>query len=41
VRAQRDVISRQQLELARLERESPGITQVRWTADGGVLLDDY
>lgn len=41
VRAQQDVISRQHLELARLERESPGITHVRWTEDGGVLMDDY
>jgi response regulator RpfG family c-di-GMP phosphodiesterase len=41
VRAQRDVITRQQLELERLERETPGITKVRWTEDGGVLLEDY
>jgi len=34
------VISRQQLELDRLEAESPGITQVRWSEDGGVLLQD-
>jgi response regulator RpfG family c-di-GMP phosphodiesterase len=40
VRAQRDVILRQKLELERLERESPGITQVRWTEDGGVLLEE-
>jgi two-component system probable response regulator PhcQ len=40
VRCQRGVISRQQLELARLESESPGITRVRWTEDGGVLLED-
>jgi hypothetical protein len=40
VRSQRDVILRQKLELARLERESPGITKVRWTEDGGVLLED-
>ena len=40
VRRQRGVISKQQLELARLERESPGITQVRWTEDGGVLLEE-
>lgn len=40
VRAQRDVIVRQTLELERLERESPGITKVRWTEDGGVLLED-
>jgi two-component system probable response regulator PhcQ len=40
VRAQRSVITRQQVELERLERESPGITKVRWTEDGGVLLED-
>jgi DNA-binding NtrC family response regulator len=40
VRCQRGIISRQQVELARLERESPGITRVRWTEDGGVLLED-
>ena len=40
VRAQRDVILRQKLELERLERESPGITRVRWTEDGGVLLEE-
>jgi len=40
VRSQRGVISRQQLELERLEMESPGITQVRWSEDGGVLLQD-
>jgi response regulator RpfG family c-di-GMP phosphodiesterase len=40
VRSQRGVISRQQLELGRLEMESPGITQVRWTEDGGVMLQD-
>jgi len=40
LRAQRNVISRQQLELERLERESPGITRVRWTDDGGVLLEE-
>jgi response regulator RpfG family c-di-GMP phosphodiesterase len=38
VRQQRDSISRQQAELARLELESPGITHVRWSEDGGVLL---
>ena len=40
VRAQRDVILRQKLEIDRLERESPGITKVRWTEDGGVLLEE-
>jgi response regulator RpfG family c-di-GMP phosphodiesterase len=40
VRTQRGVISRQQLELERLERETPGITHVRWSDDGGVMLQD-
>lgn len=40
VRCQRGIVSRQQLELARLEAEAPGITRVRWTEDGGVLLED-
>ncbi|MGH8850245.1 MAG: response regulator [Casimicrobiaceae bacterium] len=40
VRCQRGLISRQQLELARLEAESPGITRVRWAEDGGVLLEE-
>jgi DNA-binding NtrC family response regulator len=40
VRAQRGIISRQQAELERLEAETPGITRVRWSEDGGVLLED-
>jgi two-component system probable response regulator PhcQ len=40
VRCKQGIITRQQLELARLEAESPGITRVRWTEDGGVLLED-
>jgi two-component system probable response regulator PhcQ len=40
VRCQQGVISRQQLELARLESESPGITRVRWSEDGGILLEE-
>jgi DNA-binding NtrC family response regulator len=40
VRRQHGIISRQQVELARLEAESPGITRVRWSEDGGVLLED-
>lgn len=40
VRCQRGIVSQQQIELARLEAESPGITRVRWTEDGGVLLED-
>ena len=37
VRLQRGVISRQQVELERLEAESPGITRVRWSEDGGTF----
>ncbi len=40
VRAQQGVITRQKHELARLEAECPGITHVRWSEDGGVLLED-
>ena len=39
VREQQGVIARQQHELARLETECPGITHVRWSEDGGVLLE--
>jgi len=40
VRRQRGVISDQQQELHRLELETPGITRVRWTDDGGVMLEE-
>ncbi len=40
VRAQGGVIARQAHELARLEVECPGITHVRWSEDGGVLLEN-
>lgn len=39
VRAQRGVISRQELALRRLEAETPGITKVNWGPNGEVLLD--
>jgi response regulator RpfG family c-di-GMP phosphodiesterase len=39
VRAQQGLLARQQHELARLEAECPGITRVRWSDDGGVLLE--
>lgn len=39
LRASRNVIARQEAELQRLERESPGITRVRRDADGAVLLE--
>jgi response regulator RpfG family c-di-GMP phosphodiesterase len=40
VRRQRGIITEQQAELDRLELETPGITRVRWTDDGGVLLEE-
>jgi len=40
VRRQRGIITAQQAELDRLELETPGITRVRWTEDGGVLLEE-
>lgn len=40
VRHQQGVISLQDLELCRLEMETPGITKVRRTADGYVILDE-
>jgi DNA-binding NtrC family response regulator len=39
VRRQSGIISQQQLELERLEAETPGITRVRWSEDGGVMLE--
>jgi len=39
VRLQQGVISKQEIELKRLEATSPGITRVRWSEDGGVLLE--
>lgn len=39
LRLQNSRVHRQQLELQRLERESPGITRVRFAADGSLLLD--
>lgn len=40
VRAQEELLHRQQRELERLERENPGITRVRHGNDGSILLDD-
>jgi len=40
VRLARGLISRRELELRRLEEESPGITKVKWGPDGSVLLED-
>lgn len=39
LRASLSVVARQEAELVRLERESPGITRVRRDAHGAVLLD--
>lgn len=39
LRAQTSVAMRQKRELERLEAETPGITHVRWSEDGGVLLE--
>lgn len=38
VRVQQGTLSRQELELRRLEEETPGITQVNWGPDGSILL---
>jgi len=40
VRHQRGIISLQDLELSRLEMETPGITKVKRNADGYVILDE-
>ncbi|MEO8487505.1 MAG: response regulator [Betaproteobacteria bacterium] len=39
LRAQHCVVLRQKLALERLEAESPGITRVRWSEDGAVMLE--
>ncbi len=39
VRAQRRIISAQEVELRRLEAEEPGITKVNWGPDGAVMLE--
>ncbi len=36
----RGLMSRQDAELRRLERECPGITRVNWGPDGSVMLDE-
>lgn len=41
VREQEAQINQQQKELERLERESPGITQVERTEDGYIILDEH
>lgn len=41
MRVQRGLMTQEELELKRLEAESPGITKVNWGPDGSVLLDDF
>ncbi len=40
VRQQMGVLSAQEAELRRLERLEPGITHVKWGADGSFILED-
>lgn len=40
VRAQQGKLSRQEVELRRLETEHPGITKVNWGPNGEVMLDE-
>ncbi len=40
VRVQRGQLARQEMELRRLEEETPGITKVKWGPDGSVVLDE-
>ena len=40
VRKQHGRLSRHEAELRRLEAESPGITQLKFAPDGGIMLDD-
>lgn len=40
VRLQQGRLSKQEMELRRLEKESPGITKVNWGPEGEVLLDE-
>lgn len=40
IREQEQTIEQQQTELTRLERDSPGITRVRRSDDGYILLDE-
>lgn len=40
IRVKKGIISRQEAELRRLEKVSPGITKVKWREDGAVLFED-
>ena len=40
VRLQQGRITKQEMELRRLEQESPGITRVNWGPDGSVILEE-
>ncbi|MDA8094438.1 MAG: response regulator [Betaproteobacteria bacterium] len=41
VRVQRGQLSRQAMELRRLEEEHPGITRVNWGPDGSILVEGW
>lgn len=41
VRSQEAGLARQQAELNRLEAENPGITHIRRSEDGGIILDEF
>ncbi|MDA8381806.1 MAG: response regulator [Betaproteobacteria bacterium] len=41
VRVQRGQLSRQAMELRRLEEENPGITRVNWGPDGSILMEGW
>ena len=41
IRVERGKLSHHEAELRRLERESPGITQVKWSEDGAVIFEDF
>ncbi len=40
LRVQEGRLSRREAELQRLERESPGITKLKRSSDGGIILDE-
>ncbi len=40
VRKQQAVLDYHQIELERLEADSPGITEVNWDSDGSIIIDE-
>jgi len=40
LRRTEETLAQQNAELARLERENPGLTKVSWAKDGSILLDE-